>query len=97
MPGALAVGDRVANQAEVVAQQRDGEALHELRRLSQLHLEHDREVAIAAEAREVRAGEAAEPLARIVEVGDRGAAVRRAPSRMLRSKIETSRSSLLLK
>jgi hypothetical protein len=69
-PGALTVGDGVANQPEIIAQQRGGETLHELRGLSQLHLEDDREVAIAAEAREVGAGEAAEALARIVEVGD---------------------------
>ena len=73
-PVALAVGDRLADQPEVVAQQRRGKALHELRRLPQLDLKDDREVAIGAEAGEVAAGQAAQPLGRIAQIGDRGAA-----------------------
>src|SRR5207245_9773556 len=38
---ALTVFDRLAHQAEVVAQQRRGDALHELRRLPELHLNND--------------------------------------------------------
>ena len=53
--GRLAVGEGGADVAEVVAQQRRGQALHELHRLPQLHLKHDRQIAIAAEARQVEA------------------------------------------
>src|SRR5207248_2458716 len=70
---ALAVFDRLSNQAEVVAQQRRGEALHELRRLPELHLKDDREIAIAAQTSQVQARKAAEPLARVAELGARGA------------------------
>ena len=47
---------------EVVLQVGGGEALHELDRLAQLDLDDHGEVAIAAEALEVQAGDPAQPL-----------------------------------
>ena len=73
--GLLAVGDRLADQPEVVAQQRRREALHELHRLAQLDLEDDGEVAVAAEPFEVQPGDAAQPLGGIGDAVERGAAL----------------------
>src|SRR5207302_9749665 len=72
--GALAVGNRLADEAEVVAQMRGREALHELRRLPELDLKDDREIAIAAQPGEMAARQPAEALARIAQIGDRLAA-----------------------
>ena len=72
---ALAVGSRLADEAEVVAQQCRGEELHELDRRPQLHLKHNREVAVVAEARQVPARQPAQPLAGIGEVGHDGPAL----------------------
>jgi len=72
----LAVGNRFADQPEIVAEQRRRQPFHELGRLPQLDLKHDREVAVVAEAREVGARQAAQPLARIPQVGGGGAAGR---------------------
>ena len=52
----------VADDAEVLAQVGRGEALHELRRLPQLDLEDDGQVAVAAEAVEVQPGDLAQAL-----------------------------------
>ena len=68
----LAFGDHVADDAEVFAQLGGGEPLHELRGLPQLDLEDDGEVAVAAEALEVQAGDAAEPLDGVVEPVEHG-------------------------
>ena len=74
-PGRLAVGDRGADEAEVIADHRRREPLHELRGLPQLDLKDDGETAVAAETREVEAREAAEPLDRIAHGGDRRASL----------------------
>ena len=66
----LAVGDDVADDAEIVAQLGGGEALHELRRLAQLDLEHHREGAVATEAVEVEPGDLPQPIDRIAQAGD---------------------------
>ena len=73
--GGLAFGDHVAQDAEVVAEQRVREALHELRRLPQLDLEDDGQVAVAAQAIEVQVGDAPQPLERIGDAGERGPAL----------------------
>ena len=85
-----------ANQLEVVLQERLGEALHELHRLAQLDLEDHGEILVAAEAFEMQVRDLPQPLGRIVDAGDRGRPSART-SFIERSKIETSRSSLLLK
>ena len=73
--GGLAFGDHVAQDAEVVAEQRVREAFHELRRLPQLDLEDDGQVAVAAQAIEVQVGDAPQPLERIGDAGERGPAL----------------------
>ena len=66
----LAFRDHVADDAEVVAEVGRGEPLHELGGLPQLDLEHDGEVAVAAHAIEVQAGDGPQLRQRIVEAGD---------------------------
>ena len=73
--GGLPFGDHVAQDAEVVAEQRVREAFHELRRLPQLDLEDDGQVAVAAQAVEVQVGDASQPLQRIGDAGERGPAL----------------------
>src|SRR6185436_12472617 len=57
----LTVGNRQANQLEVVLQERLGKTLHEFHRLAQFDLENDRQVLVAAEAFEMEVGQLAEP------------------------------------
>ena len=73
LPGRLAVGERVADQAEVVAQVRRRELLHELGRLAQFDLKDDGEIAIAAEALEMQPRDAGQALARIGDALERRA------------------------
>ena len=58
---------------EVLAQVARREALHELRRLPQLDLEDDGQIAIAAQPLEVQTGDAAQALARVGRADERRA------------------------
>jgi hypothetical protein len=70
--GGLALGDRVANEAQIVAELRGREPLHELGRLAQLHLEHDGQLAIAAEPGEVQPGDPVQALQRVRDASQSG-------------------------
>ena len=95
-PPGLAVGDGFANETEVITQVCGRKALHELGRLAQLHLEHDGEIPIPAEAFEVQSGNAGQAFVRVVDTA-RAARPTASASRMVRSKSDTRRSSLLRK
>ena len=83
----------LADDAEVLAQLRRGEPLHELRRLPELDLKDHGEGPVAAEPSEVEARDLPQPLDRIVEAPTlcRPSAI---ASFIVRSKIEMRRSSL---
>ena len=90
----LPFGDDVADEAEVLAQVRGREALHELGGLPQLDLKDDGEIAVAAEPAEVQRRDFAQPLERgrdLLSTLWRPSAI---ASFIVRSKIEMSRSSL---
>ena len=61
----LARRDDLAEEGEVVLEPGGGEALHELRGLAQLDLEHDREVAVPAEGPQVVLGHEAQAALRV--------------------------------